>query len=450
MRYLQGFIAVVVVLLTFGVIQNTMSEKSRRQDTPQTVLSQTLSDQTPAQTTTRDGATLRRIEERERLRQAAADANEEDFGFLRYRTDTSGAAPLACLSFSAPLDPETDYSPFVTVRPRTSLSFSANGQDLCIGGLTFSDSRELTLRAGLPSADGRELADDEIVSVDFTDRPPFVGFKGGGVILPRFDADGLPIETVNVDRVKIEVTRINDRALAFKRVMEGYTRSQGGYGYLYGDENPRDVEAAVWSGEMDIEARQNAPVVSVFPLEEAVGELDPGAYFISVTDARENLGRDGPAAQAERWIIMTDLALTSYWGETGLDVVVRSLQSARQQGNVRLQLIAQNNEILAEATTDGLRAVHFDAPLLEGEGNLRPRMVVAFGPQGDFAMLDLDRAPIDLSSEGIGGRNPNFPVDGFVYTERGIYRPGETIHATAMLRDDAGRAVTDRQGRFIV
>ena len=80
MRYLQGFIAVVVVLLTFGVIQNTMSEKSRRQDTPQTVLSQTLSDQTPAQTTTRDGATLRRIEERERLRQAAADANEEDFG----------------------------------------------------------------------------------------------------------------------------------------------------------------------------------------------------------------------------------------------------------------------------------------------------------------------------------------------------------------------------------
>ncbi|HBJ91474.1 MAG TPA: hypothetical protein DDZ43_01230, partial [Hyphomonadaceae bacterium] len=148
----------------------------------------------------------------------------------------------------------------------------------------------------------------------------------------------------------------------------------------------------------------NEAVTSVFPLAEAIGELEAGAYFVTLTDTRENLGREGPPAQARRWIITTDLALTSYWGETGLDVVVRSLQTARQVGNVSLQLIAVNNEILAEETTDGARAVYFDQALLNGTGNLRPRMVVAFGPSGDFAMLDLDRAPIDLSSEGIGGR----------------------------------------------
>ncbi|MAK61461.1 MAG: alpha-2-macroglobulin [Ponticaulis sp.] len=452
MRYLQAFVAGIVAILAIGLITKSVTDSSTR---TQQVQSQPLLDTNetstvPAQGETRDAATQRRIDERERLRQAAADKNDSEFGYLRYRTDTSGAAPLACLSFSSPLDPETDYSPYVEVSPRKSLGFSANGEDLCVGGLTFSDSRQLTLKAGLPAADGRELAEDEVVSVDFTDRPPFVGFKGGGVILPRLDADGLPIETVNVNKVKISVTRINDRALAFKRVMEGYTRSQGGYGYLYGDEDPGDVEVPVWSGEMDIEARQNAPVVSVFPLAEVIGTLEPGAYFVSVQDARENLGRDGPPAKAERWIITTDLALTSYIGETGMDVVVRSLQSARQVGSVRLQLLAQNNEVLAEKSTDGTRAVHFEGPLLQGEGNLRPRMVAAFGPRGDFAILDLDRAPIDLSSENIGGRTPNFPVDGFVYSERGIYRPGETIHATAMLRDDAGRAVTDRTGRFVV
>ncbi|MAP96156.1 MAG: alpha-2-macroglobulin [Ponticaulis sp.] len=449
MRYIQISIIAVVAIVALALVAVGLNSGSGG-DQPEVQQVATETNTTPAQTETQDGATLRRIEERERLRQEAAARNEEDFGFLRYRTDTSGAAPLACLAFSAPLNSEIDYSTYVDVKPRKSLSYSANGQELCIGGLTFSESRELTLREGLPSADGRELAQDEIVAVDFTDRPPYVGFKGGGVILPRLDADGLPIETVNVDKLKIEVSRVNDRALAFKRVTEGYTRSQGGYGYLYGDDSPSDVDETIWSGEMDVDAQQNAPVVSVLPLEQVIGQLEPGAYFVSVEDARENLGREGPPAKAERWIIITDLALTAYWGETGLDVVVRSLQTAKQVGNVRLQLLAANNEVLSEVTTDGARAVHFDGPLMDGDYNLRPRMVAAFGPRGDFAILDLDRAPIDLSSENIDGRTPNFPVDGFVYTERGIYRPGETIHATGLLRDDAGRAVTDRKGRFVV
>lgn len=452
MRYLQGFIVGIVAILTIGLVYNKISDRSLRSSDPISTTSQssTAALETPAQAESRNSQTLRRVEEREKLRQAAADANEKDFVFQRYTTDTSNASPLACLGFSSPLNPETDYSPFISVKPKTSLSFSANGQNLCVGGLTFSDQRQLTLKAGLPAADGRELAEDEIVPIDFTDRPPYVGFKGGGIILPRLDADGLPIETVNIDKLKIEVSRINDRALAFKQVMEGFTRSQGGYGYLYGEEDPDDVKTPVWSGEMDVKAEQNAPVVTVFPFADAVGELEPGAYFISVTDARENLGREGPPAQAQRWIITTDLALSSYWGQTGLDVVVRSLQTARQIGDVTVQLIAANNEVLGEVKTDGSRAVRFDGALLKGEGNLRPHMLAAFGPRGDFAMLDFDRAPIDLSSENIDGRTPQYPIDGFVYTERGIYRPGEVIHAAAMLRDEAGRAVSDRKGRFVV
>ena len=452
MRYLQAFILAVAVILTAGFVYKFVQEESGTEYSE----SQTLSSQSAqeremaAQSQTSAENFKRRSEEREKLRQAAAARNEETFAFIRYRTDMSGAAPVACLVFTAPLDPEADYSPYVQVVPQKSLTYSANGEELCVGGLTFSDSRELTLKAGLMAADGRELESDETVKIDFQDRPPYVGFKGGGVILPRLDADGLPIETVNVDKLNVEVSRVNDRALAFKRITEGITRAQGGYGYLYGDEDPDDVAVTVWSGEMDVASVQNSPVVSVFPLEQAVGQLEPGAYFVKVTDARENLGNEGPAAQAQRWIIMTDLALTSYWGETGLDVVVRSLQTGKQVGNVRLRLLALNNEILGEVTTDGARAARFDGALLKGEGNLHPRMIAAMGPQGDFAMLDLERAPIDLSSENIGGRTPPYPIDGFVYTERGIYRPGETIYSVAMLRDEAARAVTDRKGRFVV
>ena len=32
------------------------------------------------------------------------------------------------------------------------------------------------------------------------------------------------------------------------------------------------------------------------------------------------------------------------------------------------------------------------------------------------------------------------PVDGFVYTDRGVYRPGEAVHLTALVRDAPGKA----------
>ena len=78
--------------------------------------------------------------------------------------------------------------------------------------------------------------------IDFADRPPYVGFKGTGVILPRENADGLPIETVNVDKIEVTVSRINDRAIAFKRISEGETTAQGRYNWTWGEDDPDDVQ----------------------------------------------------------------------------------------------------------------------------------------------------------------------------------------------------------------
>ena len=65
-------------------------------------------------------------------------------------------------------------------------------------------------------------------------------------------------------------------------------------------------------------------------------------------------------------------------------------------------------------------------------------------------MLDLTRAPVDLSEHGVGGRRVSGEVDTYMYTERGIYRPGETVELTALLRDRSGRAVTGRAGQIKV
>ncbi|WOI53105.1 alpha-2-macroglobulin [Parvularcula sp. LCG005] len=380
---------------------------------------------------------------------AGTPMEDASFRYLRYATNTDAATPEICLTFSAPLDPETDYSAYVDIE--TNVTFNVNGSHMCLGGMAYGDTAQLTLRKGFPAAGGASLLTPEIVTISFDDRPPMVAFAGDGVILPRVEADGLAIKTVNVDNVAIRIQRVNDRALAMRSVTSGFTAEEGEYAYAYGDDTPGQFGALVWEGEMTTKGPTNASVTTVVPLAEVIGTIEPGAYYVELADAKEQEGRRSkPVARAERWIIVTDLALTAYRGEQGLDLTVRSLQTAAPSGGQRVQLIAQSNEVLASKKSGRDGRVQFSSALMNGEGGNRPRLVLAYGENGDFAMLDLDRAPVDLSVHPVSGRSRPGPVDGYVYLDRGIYRPGETVHASLLLRDATDRAIQDRAGALVV
>lgn len=379
---------------------------------------------------------------------AEADVSTS-FEYLRFSVDASAATPELCLTFSAPLDPAVDYSPYLAIDDAVAVSVS--GSELCLGGLSYGGSHAITLREGLPAADGRALERDIQTELSFEDRPPRVAFSGNGIILPRVDADGLAIETVNVDEVEVTVRRVNDRALVFRQIGEGYTAGRGEWYWSGGNESPGELGVTVFEGRVGTEGAPNAREITVLPVAEMLGTLQPGAYYVSLRDATaiDQNQRQDPA-RAARWLIVTDLAFTAYRGETGLDVVVRSLDTAAPVAGVEVQLVSRANEILATARSGRDGRVRFDAPLLAGDEGDAPRLLTGYGPAGDFAILDLNRSPVDLSDEPIGGRRPSGAVESYVYLDRGIYRPGETVQASALLRGPAGNAIEDRAGALMV
>lgn len=394
----------------------------------------------------------------------------EGFAVWRSRVDTSGPAPLACIEMSRPLDASKAYADYVLVSPETegAPAVSVKGAELCVAGLGFTD-RRITLLKGLPARGSETLAANADVDFTFGEKPPFVGFVGDGVILPREESDGVGIETVNVSRLAIEVWRISDRNLVRKSISAPDPTGEGDWPGDYGDDSPNDEGGVVWKGEIAVKSEGGARVTTVFPLGAVLKEMKPGGYVIKARDASG--GRDlaeadedgydpNPPAQARRWVMFTDMALSAYQGSEALDVVLRSLQTAKTLPATRVALVARNGETLAEAKTDASGRVRFDRPLLEGKGGLDAKMVMAYGAQGDLAVLDLDRAPVDLSKQGIGGRAGEAAgtagrtaasvVDGYLYADRGVYRPGETVRLTAMLRDRQAQAVKDRKGEIVV
>jgi len=384
------------------------------------------------------------------------------FAVWKTRLDTSGQQPLGCVRLTRPLDPAKSYSDFVLISPQADhpAAVSARGDELCIGGIDFTD-HQVTLLHGLQDKAGDVLAQD--TNLDFTlgDKPPYVGFAGDGVILPRDESDGVGIETINVSELYVEVWRVPDRNLVRKSISAPAPIAEGQYGDDW-DASPDEEGRIVWKGKVAVHGPLAAKSTTVFPLGAVLKEMQPGGYVIKAKDA--SAGRDPEDAEAQparamRWVIFTDMALTAYKGATALDVVVRSLKTAKTLGGLPLVLMARDGETLGSTRTDSAGRGGFPAALLAGQNASEAKMVMAYGPNGDLAVLALDRSPLDLSrqaaaepaSEGpLAGRKAPTGLDGYLYADRGIYRPGERAHLIALTRDRESKAVNDRKGFILI
>jgi uncharacterized protein YfaS (alpha-2-macroglobulin family) len=388
----------------------------------------------------------------------AGPAAVDGMAFVRLRYDTDGANPKACLEFSQPLSTNSTVriADFIRLEPAAPFTVEVADTLACIAGLPYETDRQVTILEGLPAQDGAVTRSEEKFTLSFGDRPAFVGFAGNGTILPRNEADGIGLETVNVSKIGIEVWRVNDRILSQSRIQDGQTVEEGSWQYYDFANAGTDVGQRVYQGEIDVAAgdAKNQTVTTVFALGAAIGQIEPGAYVVKVRDISEGAPNpeDGSAtpAAAFRWILYTDLAIQSFRGADGLDVVVRSLETARPVGGVTLTLVAQNNAELARVRTDHDGHARFTAPLLDGEGAARAQMVMAYGSGGDYAVMDLDRPALDLTDRNVDGRRSTGNMDAYLYTDRGVYRTGERVRLVGMIRDAAGRAIQNRQSTLVV
>lgn len=363
---------------------------------------------------------------------------QHGFRLLDYSVDSDAASPRICFQFSEALaGRRTDYTPFVAVAGQDKPALSTDDKQLCVEGLKHGERYSITLRAGLPAAVKETLAKSADFNIYVRDRKPFVHFAGKAYVLPRTGQRGIPVVSVNTKTVKVEIYRVGDRNLIDTVLGRDFQTNL----YRYDLERlGKQHGAKVWSGELSVESPLNADVTTAFPIGEAVGDLKPGVYVMAAQAA-------GPKSEesydevATQWFIVSDLGLAAMSGNDGIAVFVNSLATTDFKAGTEVRLIARNNEVLAVRTTDAAGMARFEAGLARGEGGLAPALVVASDPSGDYAFLNLKSPAFDLTDRGVAGRPAATGLDAFVYTERGVYRTGETVHITSLLRDARGIAV---------
>lgn len=385
--------------------------------------------------------TARRFGDLSEAEQSRLVSLRERVGLRLQGTDVQyeGETPTACFTFSYPLAKAESirFDDFLAVEPAVPLTTKVYDRRLCVTGITHGMVAKVMFRQGLPGEEGVRLNAPLTETVRVPDRSPVAAFRGNAFILPKGSTGGVPLETINLDQVRLTVFRINDRNLIREINAGNVTRTL--YEYSARDLAQENGEL-IWEGTIRITGPRNERVTTAVPVREAIGDLAPGLY-VMMGEPEGVSSEFQPWQKATQWLMVSDIGLTSMRGADGIDAFARSFANAEPLEGIELVLVARNNKELGRAVTDSIGRAHFPAGLVRGDGGNRPAALMAYGASDDFAVLDLTRAAFDLSDRGVSGRKTPGPLDAFLYTERGVYRPGETVHVTALLRDDETRAV---------
>ncbi|EJC78069.1 large extracellular alpha-helical protein [Rhizobium leguminosarum bv. trifolii WSM2012] len=368
----------------------------------------------------------------------------QGFRITEHTVDADSATPRACVTFSEALIKTTDYTPFVTLNGAAPKALETKDKQICVEGLTHGETYKIGFRTGLPSSVDEPLDAPVSIDVYIKDRSQMVRFTGDSFVLPSTARRGIPIVSVNMASANLKLYRIGDRAIAPLLTNSQFLSQLDGYSAQNIEDQNGEL---VWQGSIDIANELNKDIVTSFPVDEALPERKPGIYVMTAT------GPNGPTqewdSQATQWFLVSDIGVTTYAGTDGLNVFTRSLASAKPISGVELQLLAKNNEVLGTATTDENGRATFTAGLIRGTAALTPAVITAKNGASDYVFLDMTRAGFDLSDRGVTGRAAPGAIDVLTFTERGIYRAGETVHAQALARDTDGNAIENLPLTFI-
>ncbi|MCU0417927.1 MAG: MG2 domain-containing protein [Cytophagaceae bacterium] len=331
--------------------------------------------------------------------------------------------------------------PLISLSPSKSFSIEKHESGFYIkGSFTEEDNFTLTISKELQGLFGGKLKEDFSQEILFGQQKPLISFVSqNGIYLSEKGSKNVAIKILNIPKVRISVYKIyENNILSFFRnnsinyYDEYYEEDYYGSNY-YGMEDYGDQ---VLNKTIDTKTLKKINGTSVINLNLSEINDFKGIYVIKVNSEDDQWIKDS------KIISISDIGILSKYSRDELYVMANSIHTTEGLSGAKVQLISHNNQTIASFTTDkdGLVKV---SDLKKTLGNFRLQMItINYG--NDFNYLHLDQTRIDATEFETGGAYENESgYDAFIYGDRDIYRPGETIYLNTIVRTNTYQPLAD-------
>jgi uncharacterized protein YfaS (alpha-2-macroglobulin family) len=277
---------------------------------------------------------------------------------------------------------------------------------------------EVTVQAGLKVDGAWPVSADIVRNVLIPDRPKAVGFLQKGTHLSPSGNLVLAANSLNVDSVRLSIHRIypNNLVVFGMRNLDKYS---GFYGYAHNGLSVPVVKDVL----LPVAAQPNQPAALAVGLKHHLQPPYTGVYHVDI--------QSGDGSRSDRKILhISDIGTTLLHSDKELLVWANSLTNLEPIASATVTLYSETNQTLATGLTDlqGLAKI----PVLPNLSETP--FLLSLSKGDDTASLFLDETRIDTPTPDgrpyLAGR-----TEAFLFTDRGIYRPGESLHLKALIRN---------------
>jgi uncharacterized protein YfaS (alpha-2-macroglobulin family) len=352
-------------------------------------------------------------------------------------TDTESTLRIV---LSSPVNADV-VAKFITVSPAPKFRLSTQGNEIFLaGGFKPGSSYKIVVAKGLPGLDDAVLESEYSAPVTFPDLEQKLDFQSEGMFLSASGYKTLAIESVNMSEAVVAVDRVYRNNIFYLLANDYWypNRDYDEYEGEGGDEDApmlnvsavsRTVGDAIARKKIPLRSVHNKKTITTVSLDAYINEHEPGLYRVILAG--------GPHGQQTRWVLITDIGIVAKRGDDELLVWLSSFHDLSAVADANITLISDQNQVLASGKSDSRGIWETREFGKIAKAKKRPFMLVV-QKGSDFSFLVFGKTEIDLSPFDIAGdRVAKDGYSAFVYGERDIYRPGETVQGVTVVRTSA-------------
>ena len=340
----------------------------------------------------------------------------------------------ATLEFSTPVH-GADVVRAVSASPAVKIAVGDTGDDAHVWELDAKlrprTAYRFTVDSTLRDVFGQPLTGPRIDSLHTTGFMPMLDYATGSMVVERQSYRTLAVKHVNLDTLFVTLAPVSESLMA--RVVAAPE-------WNLADVWPLLAKGAT-SRTIPVPGPRDAPLVSAVKLPAYNAAL-PGSP--TLTAVRVLGSRNDTTFEHRREIALvqvTDLAVTAKLGAEEAAVWVTTMHDGRPSAGAAVVLYDRRGRVRGRGTTDARGLARLTALAPDSTANEERSY---YGSGGYVtATLGSDRAVVSLDTWELSpwqfnvsaaDRTERLPAAAGVFTERGIYRPGETVHAKAIVR----------------
>lgn len=389
------------------------------------------------------------------------------------------------VAFTKLLDSAQDMRGLAFIAGNTSETVNVDGNKLRLypdADLREKGAMNIHLNQGIRSKSGLNLKEAVVRQVVANEQKPNVRFIGKGVIIPQSTQLSVPFQAIYLRGVTVSVIKILEqnigqflqsnnldesgelmrvgRLIARKTIFldeEGLDLSRWNTfavdlkrliepepGAIYRLELSFDRPLSVYPCGNDtvVLSKEQILASDEIRFKEESARFDEGGYYYYRQYDWSDYNwekRSDPCSDSYYFnkvegknVLATNLGLVAMLGQDNdMTVLVHNIQNTELERGVTVTAYNYQHQALASGTTDDKGQVRLD--LSSG----RPFYLIASqGTQRSYLRVDNGSA-LSLSSFDVSGEVVQKGIKGFIYGERGVWRPGDMLHLGFMLNDRA-------------